>query len=124
MRFEHFSQPVLPFKKWLKRVCKTVWLAAMIAGTALGIGIAGYMVLGHLPLVDAILEASMILAGMGPVAPMNSVAAKLFASGYALLSGLVVISTTALILAPWLHRMLHYFYRERQGGESRKNGGK
>ncbi len=86
---------------------------------ALGIGVFGYMTLGHLPLVDAILEASMILAGMGPVAPMNSVPAKLFASAYALMSGLVIIGTTAVILAPWVHRMLHYFYQDRRG-EKRK----
>jgi hypothetical protein len=114
MRYEHFSQPVLPFKKWLRRVLKSAWLAALIAGTTLGIGIFGYYTLGHLPIVDAILESSMILAGMGPVAPMNDIPSKLFASAYALLSGLVIISTTAIILAPWIHRMLHYFYLDRR----------
>ena len=120
MHFEHFTQPVLPFRKWLRRVVKSVWLAALVAGCALGMGITGYITLGHLPLVDAILEASMILAGMGPVAPMNTIAAKLFASAFALMSGLVIISTTAIILAPWLHRCLHYFYLERRAEKRSK----
>jgi hypothetical protein len=117
MRFERYSQPVLPFQLWLKRVAQSLWLAAMVAGVSLAIGILGYHTLGGLGWVDSILEASMILGGMGPVAPLANNAVKLFASAYALFSGLVLITTTGILLAPWLHRMLHYLhYEEKKRG--------
>jgi hypothetical protein len=50
----------------------------------------------------------MILSGMGPVDKMISTTAKLFAALYALFSGLVFISVSGLIFAPWLHRIFHW----------------
>jgi hypothetical protein len=114
MFFEHSSEPLLPRHQWLKRVYRSVWLAAYIVLSVLAIGIVGYHVLGHLPWIDALLEASMILGGMGAIAPMANDAVKLFASFYALLSGLVVISVTAIIIAPWLHRLLHTHTRAKK----------
>jgi len=58
------------------------------------------------------LNASMILAGMGPVNPLTSDAAKIFASAYALLSGLVFIGATGILLTPIFHRVLHHFHLE------------
>lgn len=110
MHFERYSEPVLGCVPWLSRVTKSVLLAAIVAGLSLSIGIVGYHTLGGLGWVDSILEASMILGGMGPVAPLQSDAVKLFASAYALFSGLVLIGTTGILLAPWLHRMLHYLH--------------
>ena len=118
MHYEHYCQPLLLWKKWIRRVVRSVWMAAALAGIALTIGVLGYHFLAHLPWVDSILEASMILAGMGPVAPMTTTTSKLFASGYALLSGLCIIGTTSIILAPWVHRLLHCFYEERRRGGS------
>ena len=112
LRFEHRSEPLLPADLWLKRVFRSVGLAAIIVACALSIGVIGYHVLGKLPWVDAILEASMILGGMGPVATMNNAAVKLFASAYALFSGLVLLSLMGVLLAPWLHRMMHRFHEE------------
>jgi hypothetical protein len=77
---------------------------------ALGIGIVGYHVLGGLSWIDAVLEASMILGGMGTVAPMNNDAVKIFASVYALFSGFVALSSMAVIIGPWLHRLLHHLH--------------
>lgn len=113
MHFEHFSEPVLPFRRWLARMARSIWFAALFAGAMLAIGVVGYHMIGHLGWVDSILEASMILAGMGPVATLQNDAIKLFASAYALLSGLVIIGATGFILAPWLHRMMHYLYQEK-----------
>ncbi len=124
MRFEHYSQPVLPFQQWLGRVGRSVQLAMAIAGVALAVGILGYHLLGGLPWIDSLLEASMILGGMGPVAAMNNAAVKIFASFYALLSGLVIIGTAGILLAPWAHRLMHHFHQERRraarGGERRR----
>lgn len=107
MFFEHSTDPLLPYAKWLRRVRNSAWLAAVFISVTLSIGVLGYHTLGGLPWIDAFLEASMILGGMGAVAPMTNDAVKLFASFYALFSGLVVLTTTAIILAPWLHRLLH-----------------
>ena len=77
-------------------------------------GVAGYHYFEHLPWIDALLNASMILGGMGPVDPVKSVAGKLFASFYALYSGLVLIGLMGLLLAPVFHRILHSFHETRR----------
>lgn len=77
---------------------------------ALSIGVLGYHFIAGLPWIDALLDASMILGGMGPVSALKSDGAKLFASAYALFSGLVFISVVAVTLAPILHRVLHKFH--------------
>jgi hypothetical protein len=74
---------------------------------ALGVGILGYHLLGQLRWVDSLLNASMILAGMGPVDPLHSTSAKVFASCYALFSGLAFIGIASLLIAPFAHRLLH-----------------
>ncbi len=79
---------------------------------ALGVGVVGYHMLGHLSWVDSLLNASMILGGMGPVDPLPSDGAKVFASFYALFSGLAFIGITAILLAPVVHRVLHRFHMD------------
>jgi hypothetical protein len=118
MHFEHFSEPVLPYRRWIARCARSIWFAGLFAGAMLALGIIGYHLIGHLGWVDSTLEASMILAGMGPVATLQNDAIKLFASAYALLSGLVIIGATGFILAPWLHRMMHYLHED--GAKSSK----
>ena len=113
--FEHHTESLLPKYHWYKRVANSVSLALLVICTALGIGILGYHFLGNLDWVDAVLEASMILGGMGAVAPMTNNAVKLFASAYALFSGVMMVSTTGILLAPWLHRMLHRLYLNEKG---------
>ena len=82
----------------------------VIVGAWLVVGILGYHWLGRLGWVDAIFNASMILSGMGPVDPLPTDAAKLFASAYAILSGVVFLSTSAILVAPVVHRLMHHFH--------------
>jgi hypothetical protein len=112
MRFEHYSEEILPFRKWLRRVGVSLGMAGIIAAISLSVGILGYHTLGKLPWVDSILEASMIMGGEGPIAPMSNDAVKLFASAYALFSGLILLTTMGILLAPWLHRFLHHLHKE------------
>jgi hypothetical protein len=112
MPFEQRCDPMLPFDVWLRRVVRSFGLAVGVTGVSLGIGVLGYHALGHLSWIDSILEASMILGGEGPIATMSNDAVKLFASAYALFSGLVLLSTMGILLAPWLHRMMHRFHQE------------
>lgn len=73
---------------------------------------AGYAHFEGLSAVDAFLNASMILSGMGPVATLSTTGGKIFAGCYALVSGIVVVAATSLLLAPILHRVLHHFHCE------------
>jgi hypothetical protein len=65
-----------------------------------------------LPWLDAVLNAAMILAGMGPVDRMQTNAGKLFATGYALASGVLFVTTVAVLFAPLVHRFLHHLHLE------------
>jgi len=82
----------------------------MFVVVSLGLGVLGYMLFEGLALVDAYLNASMILGGMGPVDLPKTVGGKIFAGSYALYSGLVFLIVSAVILAPLLHRILHRFH--------------
>ena len=87
-------------------------LSAGVLGCSLAVGIFGYHFIAKLNWVDSLLNAAMILTGMGPVDILNSDAAKLFASAYALFSGVVFITATGILLAPIFHRVLHRFHIE------------
>ena len=112
--FEHRSAPLLPFGQFLRRLLNSVGLVAFLVVVALGIGILGYHAMAGLPWIDALLNASMILAGMGPVDELHSNHAKLFASAYALFSGVVFISSIGVVAAPVVHRFLHKFHMEEE----------
>ena len=110
--FEHHSQPIISHNEWLIRLMKSLRWAVGLLFTSLLTGILGYHFLGNLSWVDSLLEASMILAGMGPVAVMQNDAVKLFASFYALLSGCVFLTSASVMIAPVLHRFLHHFHKD------------
>jgi hypothetical protein len=108
--YEHRTHPILSRPEFITRVARHVLLACIILVLALGIGVVGYHYLGELEWLDALLNASMILGGMGPVDPLHKPVAKLFASCYALFSGLVFIGVASLLIAPFAHRLLHRFH--------------
>jgi hypothetical protein len=108
--YEHRKKPLLNRKLFFQRVLQH-WLYSFIAIiSALSIGTFGYHWLGKLSWIDAILNAAMILGGMGPVDNMDNDAAKLFSAAYALFSGLFFIGIAALLLAPFAHRLLHHLH--------------
>lgn len=94
------------------RVIGNLAIAFAMVGIVLAGGMWGYAHFEGMSTVDAFLNASMILSGMGPVSTLNTTAGKIFAGCYALTSGLVVVAATGLVLAPIFHRMLHYFHAE------------
>ena len=77
---------------------------------SLVIGILGYHFLESLSWIDSLLNASMILGGMGPVNPVKTNAGKIFASFYALYSGVVLLASVGVLAAPIFHRFLHRFH--------------
>lgn len=110
--YEHTKQPLLSRARFLRRVVHHALFALLVIAFALGIGIFGYHFIGELSWVDSLLNASMILGGMGPVDPLRSSAAKIFASFYALFSGLAFIGIATVMIAPFVHRFLHRFHLE------------
>jgi hypothetical protein len=85
-------------------------VAAGIATGSLFLGMLGYHLLVKLPWVDAFLNASMLLGGMGPIDAPQTSAGKLFAGIYALYAGLVFLIVVGIILAPIVHRIMHRFH--------------
>ncbi len=110
---EYKYQPLAPMAVFRRRVARSIGLAGAVIGVSLSIGVAGYHWIAGQAWIDALLNASMILSGMGPVSDLHSVAAKVFASLYALYSGLVLIAVMGILIAPVAHRMLHRFHLER-----------
>jgi hypothetical protein len=108
--FETKSQKLLPWPSFIKRMALSSLLALGIVALALLAGIVGYHSIASLRWIDALLNASMILTGMGPVDPMTTSSAKLFASVYALFSGFVFLSAVGVVIAPIFHRVLHKFH--------------
>lgn len=96
MSFEHRSQPLLPHKQFYHRVLRYTCFAILLLSISLAIGATGYHFINELSWIDSILNASMILTGMGPVDAMKNNGAKWFASFYSIFSGVAFLSTVAV----------------------------
>lgn len=108
--FERRHEPLLPRRIFYRRVLTFFIFSVVIIGCSLGLGILGYHFTENLSWIDSLLNASMILGGMGPVDPIQTVAGKLFASFYALFSGMVFLVAVGVLIAPVVHRLLHSFH--------------
>lgn len=98
---------MLPPKEFAKRVLKYTVFSIGLLTFSLGIGILGYHYIGALNWIDSLYNASMILTGMGPVNELQTDSAKVFASIYAIFSGVIFLSTVAIFFAPFAHRLMH-----------------
>ncbi|HSY19313.1 MAG TPA: hypothetical protein VK815_13300 [Candidatus Acidoferrales bacterium] len=99
-------------RQFYRRFFKAMLFAGAVIGASLFLGILGYRFIAGFGWVDSLLNASMILSGMGPVGELKTDGAKVFASAYALFSGVVFISATGILLSPVFHRVLHRFHIE------------
>jgi len=104
--------PLPPRHIFLKRLARTALLAMLIIGGSLVLGVLGYHYLEGLSWIDSLLNGSMILSGMGPVAVLTSPSAKLFASAYAMFSAVVFLVCVAVMISPVIHRVLHRFHMD------------
>jgi hypothetical protein len=105
-------QPLPSRLAFLARFARGVATGAGIVAVSLGIGVLGYHEFAGLAWIDALLNAAMILTGMGPVDAITTTRGKLFATCYALFSGIAFLSTVALVFAPVVQRFLHRFHLE------------
>ena len=108
--YESKHQPPLPQARFTQRLIGHLLAAFGLLAISLAARMVGYVVFEKLSWIDAFLNASMLLGGMGPVNPPQTTAGKLFAGCYALYAGLVFIVTAALIFTPIAHRVLHKFH--------------
>lgn len=108
--FEHHREPLLTRKEFVYRQIRYLAFALLILLVSLGIGTVGYHALGNIKWLDAFLNASMILGGMGPVDKMETDGGKIFSALYALYSGVALLTFLAVLFAPAYHRFLHKFH--------------
>jgi hypothetical protein len=120
MLLERRYQPLISRREFAWRYLRWGTVGAAILITSLAYGVCGYHFLEHIPWLDSLLNASMILGGMGPVDTLHTTAGKLFASFYALYSGLLLISLTGMMLTPMVHRFMHKFHIEEGKSHSTK----
>lgn len=116
--FEHRSEPLASRQTFIWRMATGFAISLALIVVALGIGVSGYRWLAGMGWIDAVLNASMILGGMGPVDRLPTDGAKLFAAAYAIFSGLVFISVMGVILAPVVHRIIHKFHLDDQDSDA------
>ena len=110
--YEHRTQPLLPREEFYGRLARSSIVGSAIILSALCMGMAGYHYFEKLPWLDSFTNASMILSGMGPLAPLQTSAGKFFAGCYALFSGLAFITSLGVIFTPLYHRFIHKFHLE------------
>lgn len=117
--FERHREPLITRSEFVRRMVRTVVVAALVAAVSLGLGTVGYCYFADLDAIDGFLNASMILTGMGPVDRMETTGGKLFAGIYALYSGIAFLTMMAVLVAPITHRMLHRFHAATELDEER-----
>lgn len=112
--YEKKKDPVATPRVFYNRLARNGILALVTVAVSLAIGTAGYAWFEQMALIDAFANASMILSTMGPLTPLHTTAGKLFASFYAIASGLLLFVIAGLMLAPVYHRILHRFHVDEQ----------
>ena len=125
-RFEGRVQPLASRSAFAKRAIRYLGFSTVIILISLGIGVVGYHHFENMTWLDALLNASMILGGMGPVDMLHTTSGKLFASFYALFSGAIFLVAVGVLVAPIFHRFLHIFHlddidQKPEGEESGKS---
>ncbi len=110
--YESRYKPLISRRAFAHRAARSVAASLALVAFALAVGTLGYHSIAQLSWIDSFENASMILTGMGPVSPMPTDGAKLFASFYALFSGIAFLGMVTLMMAPIVHRFLHRLHLE------------
>jgi len=120
--YEHRHVPPVRRNVFLTRLIFHAFVAVVVLGGSLGLGMWGYAYYEGLGWRDAFLNAAMLLGGMGPVESPQTPGGKLFAGAYALYAGMVFLLVAGIIFAPLVHRLLHRFHWE--GRDEKRNSSK
>ena len=108
--YEHHKQPLAKKSVFAKRLAMNGIIGLLLLLFSLAVGMFGYHFLENLSWIDSLLNASMILGGMGPVNPLQTNAGKIFASFYAIYAGVILLASVGVLAAPIFHRFLHHFH--------------
>ena len=74
--YEHHKQPLADSSVFAKRLALNGIIGLLLLLFSLGVGMLGYHFLENLSWIDSLLNASMILGGMGPVSPLQTTGGK------------------------------------------------
>jgi len=123
MIYEHRNQAPIPRHEFAMRLVRSGGYISGLIVVSVTIGTTGYHWIGQAPWIDAFLNACMLLGGMGPVGELTTNAGKIFASLFALYSGLVFLAASVIMITPVLHRVIHKFHwdaehRDVPGGDA------
>jgi hypothetical protein len=121
---ENKHEPLAPRWKFYRRLGRSFLSTLVIVAFSLAFGTTGYHYLAGLSWIDGLLNSAMILTGMGPVDKPESDAGKLFATFYALYSGIAFLTLVAVLMAPVYHRFLHRFHLEVEAEETSPHASK
>jgi len=114
MAYEKRHQKLLPRRQFISRMGQHFLIAMGMILISLCVGIFGYAFFEKMSFLDALLNAAMILGGMGPITTLKTVGGKIFASLYALFSAFLFIGVAGVLLAPLVHRLLHRFHMDEE----------
>ena len=117
LKFEHHKEPLLPRHLFARRVLQFTAISFGLMLISLAVGICGYHYFESMPWIDALLNASMIMGGMGPVESLHTARGKLFASFYAIYCGGILLIAIGIFLAPVFHRVLHRFHLDLESSD-------
>ena len=109
---ESKHRAVISKSAFAARMARWLGVTLAIIFVSLMIGVLGYRGFEGMAWIDALLNAAMILGGMGEVDALHTVGGKLFAAFYALYSGILLVVCGGLLLVPVFHRVLHHFHAE------------
>ena len=110
LKFEKIHHPLAKRNVFIQRIVFNFLIAVLLLVFSLLMGILGYHHYCELEWADALLNASMILSGMGPVNATTINGCKIFSSIYAIYSGVAFLTSFAILISPIYHRFLHRFH--------------
>jgi hypothetical protein len=108
--YEHRHQPLLSWQQFYLRILRAVILTFGILLATILVGAIGYHSLGHLSWIDSVLNAVLVMTGLGLTVTLQTTAAKVFTSFYAIISAIIFFAGIAVLFSPLIHRALHHFH--------------
>ena len=108
--YESKNEPLAKKSLLYSRLVRSAFVTCLALSVWLIVGIVGYHYTCYFSWIDSLLNASMILSGMGPTSSIETDLGKIFASFYAIFSGVIFITSVGVLLAPLVHRIMHQFH--------------